>query len=177
MNLGERHCTNSEEHLYTSLAARNAPTSGHICWRTSGNWWINMVIKAAAFSYSDQRASDPELHVSSQNNPPHDVLAGMTCIRRAAGATFLHFRDCVNPAGRIALQAWHHQISMDSSQSIVFPPTYFSLSRHHPSVLLPCTRSTCTPLTPHACATMLLPSHQPSHMAPAGKLLHVPQRP
>lgn len=45
-----------------------------------------MVIKAAAFSYCDQRASDPELHVSSQNmshmhNPPHDVLAGMPYIR------------------------------------------------------------------------------------------------
>lgn len=110
---------------------------------------INMVIKAAAFSYSDQRASDPELHVSSQNmSHTHDVLAGMTCIRKAVGARFLHFRDCVNPAGHIVLQAWHHQISMDSSQSIVFPLTYFNLSRHHPSLLLPCTRSTCTPL-PH----------------------------
>lgn len=84
-----------------------------------------MVIKAAAFSYSDQRASDPELHVSSQNmshthNPPHDVLAGMPCIRRAAGARFLHFRNCVNPAGRIALQARHHQISIESHSPLCF---------------------------------------------------------
>lgn len=134
-----------------------------------------MVIKAAAFSYSDQRASDPELHVSSQNmshthNPPHDVLAGMPCIRRAAGARFLHFRDCVNPAGHIASQAQHHQISMDSHSPLCFlqQTSFFHdiiLPRYFPAqVNMPTTYPAC--LCYNAAAIPLAITHGSSWKTP-----------